>query len=73
MKSFLYAILGFVVFWAAYIISVLMGNAMGPGPYETGFIVAAICVLCATAAVCTGIIVDAIKKKEVETHPTTSA
>ena len=62
MKIMLYAVTGFIVFWLAKFLAVSIGQALGPGPFEAGLIVAAISILTATIVVCAMVIVDAIKR-----------
>ncbi|WP_209460570.1 hypothetical protein [Youngiibacter multivorans] len=61
MKYFVYSVLGVIVFLAVLFISTYVGSAMGPGPYDVGFVVISISMLCSIIVVCTMIIVDAIK------------
>ena len=61
MKYFAYSILGLFVFLSVLFISTYVGSTMGPGPYDVGFVVSSISILCSVMVICTMIIVDAIK------------
>lgn len=61
MKYAKYVILGFIVFWSFEILSVYIGEALGPGPFGIGVVVSAISMLSSIVVVCTIIVVDAIK------------
>lgn len=61
MKYLGYLILGIIVFGIVEFISIVVGSALGSGPSDAGIIVSAISVLSAIIAICTLIIVDAIK------------
>ncbi|MHB8125690.1 MAG: hypothetical protein ACYDEJ_08640 [Desulfitobacteriaceae bacterium] len=54
-------VIGFIVYFVIQVLTMLIGSALGPGPYEVGYVVTSISLLCAIVVVCTLIIVDTIK------------
>lgn len=61
MKYFVYAVIGFIVFWVVEFLSVSVGSALGSGAYEIGLIGTAISLQSSILVICTLVIVDAIK------------
>lgn len=57
-----YAFICFILFGVILFLTMAIGGSMGAGPYEVGYVVVAIDILCIVIIVCTGILVNTIDK-----------